>query len=117
MRLKIPHYARVSRFTMYSFMILHARTYLPTRQLYKLAQIMRNKPNLLKAKMNVTSVKTSYYENSRLRGHCKTNPNKANFKANIKAKTPLLTKTNPIQSQNKPNQTQSHRPRFHLKKQ
>ncbi len=96
-RLKIPVFCAGKHLYNNSFMVLHARSYHPQ------GCFMPNKPNLQKAKINVTSVKTNYYENNRLRGHCETNPNKPSFKPNFKAKTPLLTKTNPIQSQNKPN--------------
>jgi len=57
---------------------------------------MQNKPNLLNAKMNVTSLITVEYENI---ANCKLCENKAKTK-------PIKAKTNPIRTQNKPNQTQ-----------
>jgi len=52
---------------------------------------MQNKPNLLDAQMNVTSLITADYENI---ANCKLCENKPN--------------TKPIQSQSKPKQTQSN---------
>jgi hypothetical protein len=40
---------------------------------------MQNKPNLLVTQMNVTSVKTKYYENKRLCRHGKNKPNQTQF--------------------------------------
>ncbi len=55
----------------------------------KIESIMQNKPNLLNAQMNVSSVITKDYQNTHLLEHPKTNPKQTQFKAN----------TNPIQTQ------------------
>ncbi len=54
---------------------------------------MQNKPNLLDAPMNVTSLYTKDCENKRLADMANTKPIQTQYKAN----------TNPIQSQYKPN--------------
>ncbi len=57
-----------------------------SRVLYKFTLFLQNKPNLLDAKMNVSSVSTVNYENI---ANCKLCKNKANTK-------PIKAKTNPI---------------------
>ncbi len=54
---------------------------------------MQNKPNLLNAQMNVSSVLTKDYENKPIGNLAKTNPIQTQYKPNTK----------PIQSQYKPN--------------
>ncbi len=54
---------------------------------------MQNKPNFLNAQMNATSLYTKDYENKRLADAAKTNPIQSQYKPN----------TNPIQTQYKPN--------------
>ncbi len=57
--------------------------------------IMQNKPNLLDAQMNVSSVITKHYENKRLADMAKTKPIQTQYKAN----------TNPIPKKPKMNVT------------
>ena len=89
-----------------------------SRNLYKSALFMQNKPNLFKAEMDVSSVKTKDYEN---KFDCKLCENKANSKP-IKANLPdeqmssssFSTKdyeNHPLRplGENKPNQTRSRR--------
>ncbi len=99
--------------------------YFPNWPINQFESIMQNKPNLLDALMNVTSVLTKYYENKRLADVAKTKPIQTQFKAN----------TNPIPErpkmnenlfatkvyenittfrleQNKPNQTQKNPPKL-----
>jgi hypothetical protein len=54
---------------------------------------MQNKPNLLNTQMNVSKVLTRFYENI---GLCRSAENKPNS-------NPIKAKTNPIQTQFKPN--------------
>jgi len=74
----------------------------------------QNKPNFRKAKMNLTSVLTTDYEN---KSNWTLGENKANtnpIKPNTK---PIKANKMPIQTQYKPNQTQSPNPRFYPKNQ
>ncbi len=50
-----------------------------SRTLYKSALFMQNKPNLLNAQMNVSSVITNYYENVRLHRRGENKPNQTQF--------------------------------------
>jgi hypothetical protein len=59
----------------------------------QIAPFMQNKANLLESQMNVNKVLTKDYENI---ANCKLGENKANTK-------PIKAKTNPKQSQYKPN--------------
>jgi hypothetical protein len=74
-----------------------------SRNLYKSALFMQNKPNFRKSQMNVNSVYTVDYEKRTLgeRGKNKPNSNPIQSQSNpIKAKTnPIQTQTNPISKQ------------------
>ncbi len=83
-----------------------------SRALYKSALFMQNKPNLLNAQMNISSVLTRDYENNIAFGLRKNKPNTKPIKANFrKAKmnvTTFLTKeyeniSNCSLAENKPN--------------
>ncbi len=77
-----------------------------SRTLYKSNLFMQNKPNLLNAQMNLSSVKTMNYEQITMN---KANKNKPNS-------NPIKPNSKPIQTQFKPNQTQSNpisNPIFH----
>ena len=86
---------------------------------YDLRPIMQNKPNLLNARMNVTTVLTRDYGNMCLRGRrknkAKTNPNKPNLPNAQMNVSSVITKdyeNEPLcaRRQNKPNQTQFQTP-------
>ncbi len=65
---------------------------------------MQNKPNLPDAQIKVSSVLTKDYENKRLRRCVKTNPIQTQYKPNTKPiQTQFKPNSNPIQSQYKPN--------------
>jgi len=55
-----------------------------SRVLYKSTLFLQNKPNLLNAQMNVTSFYTVDYENKRLADAAKTNPIQSQYKPNTK---------------------------------
>jgi hypothetical protein len=59
-----------------------------------------NKPNFRKSQINVSPVITKEYVNWTLGQAGKTNPIQTQYKPNS---NPIKAKTNPIQSQNKPN--------------
>jgi len=87
------------RFTLYASRF----TKLPSTSVENPLQIdpfMQNKPNLLNAQMNVTSIITKDYENVRLcrRGENKpnTNPIKPNQSQNKPNMNPKQTQSNPI---------------------
>ncbi len=71
----------------------------------QIAPVLTNKPNLLDGQMNVSSFITTNYEQRTMNYEIKTNPIQSQFKPNTK----------PIQTQNKPN-TKPNKPNFRWKK-
>jgi len=80
-----------ARFHNFAFYLL---TFYFLKLFNQFESIMQNKPNLLNAQMNVSSVLTKDYENKRLRRCVKTNPIQTQYKAN----------TNPIPERPKMNE-------------
>jgi hypothetical protein len=68
-----------ARFHNFAFYLL---TFYFLKLFNQFESIMQNKPNLLNAQMNVSSVLTKDYENKRLRRCVKTNPIQTQYKAN-----------------------------------
>jgi hypothetical protein len=100
-----PNYLRA-----YKAFSLSSSYVLIKHHLYNCRENSTNHPILFKTnpiserpKMNITSYMTKHYENERLRGRGQNKPNSNPNKANLP--TPS-GETNPIQTQNKTNQTQ-----------
>ncbi len=71
---------------------------------------MQNKPNLLSARMNITSAITKNYENISPTKKCENKPNQTQFQYQICENKPNRTQFQPKNEANKPNQTQFYPP-------
>ena len=56
---------------------------------------MQNEPNFKKTKMNITSVKTKYYENKQPCKHRENEPKTNPIKANLRVNEPNFAKNEP----------------------